>query len=351
MNTIRPISWNSDSKVLTLLDQTLLPTTEKYLDYTESDAVAKAIRDLVVRGAPAIGCSAAFAVVLAAFSYKGTDPGRLVSKVEKASRVLAESRPTAVNLFWAIARMRTVLDDRGELDADGIRDALEKEATAIFDEDLASCMKIGDLGASLVMDGARVMTYCNAGALATAGYGTALGVIRSARKMGKLSGVWVCETRPVLQGARLTAWELMQDEIPFTLIPDNSAGSIMQAGEVDFVVVGADRIAANGDVVNKIGTYTLAVLAKRHQVAFTVAAPLSTVDLELSTGKLITIEDRPPGEVSHMMGVQVAPAGANVRNAAFDVTPAELIDAIITERGVAIPDYASSLKALFKMEN
>ena len=347
MNGIRPISWNSESKVLTLLDQTLLPSREKYNDYMEPAAVADAIRNLVVRGAPAIGCSAAFALVLAAHTYSGKDPDELASRVREASRLLVESRPTAVNLFWAAARMEEVLENCGERDPAVIREVLEEKAVAIFEEDLASCLRIGELGAALVKDGARVMTYCNAGALATAGYGTALGIIRSASKLGKLAGVWVCETRPVLQGARLTAWELMRDEIPFTLIADNSAGSLMHAGEVDCVVVGADRIAANGDVANKIGTYTLAVLARRHGATFTVAAPLSTVDLSLPAGKFIAIEERPPGEVSEVMGVRVAPAGVKVRNSAFDVTPAELVDAIVTEKGIALPDFTSSLKALF----
>ncbi len=347
MSEIRPITWNSRARILTLLDQTLLPSREKYIDYADPEAVAEAISTLVVRGAPAIGCAAAFGLVLASYQYSGTSSKELSAWVIDAADLLADSRPTAVNLTWALERMLGVLEKTGSEETGRIQNALEAEAVAIFNEDIASCAGMGDIGAGLVSDNARIMTYCNAGALATAGYGTALGVIRSAHRMGKVRAVWVCETRPVLQGARLTYWELMKEDIPCTLVTDNMVGSLMSAGDVDLVVVGADRIAANGDVANKIGTYTVAVLAERHNVPFIVAAPLSTIDLSKATGESIPIEERPPGEISGYGGVDWAPKGAKVYNPAFDVTPADLVHAIVTERGIAQAPYSSSLKALF----
>lgn len=351
MSEIRPIAWNRESKILTLLDQTLLPSREKYIDYTDPEAVAEAISTLVVRGAPAIGCAAAFGLVLASYQYKGESSRELAAWIDDAAELLAGSRPTAVNLVWALERMSSVLDNTENHDTEKIREALEAEAQAIFNEDLASCRKMGDIGAGLVPENSRIMTYCNAGALATAGYGTALGVIRSAHRMDKVTTVWVCETRPVLQGARLTYWELMKEGIPCTLVTDNMVGSIMSAGDVDLVVVGADRIAANGDVANKIGTYTVAVLAQRHNVPFVVAAPLSTIDLARDTGESIPIEERPPGEVSGYGGVDWAPEGALVFNPAFDVTPADLVNSIVTEKGIAQAPYSSSLKAVFTKED
>jgi methylthioribose-1-phosphate isomerase len=302
--TVEPIRWRGDR--LELLDQRLLPDQTVYVTCRTAADVAQAIRDMVVRGAPAIGCAAAFGVVL--------DKGSASSY-----EVLAKSRPTAVNLFWALERMKKATD-------------LEAEAKAIFDEDLAANRAMGKLGAELIPRRARILTYCNTGALATAGHGTALGVIRSAKN--KKVSVIACETRPYLQGARLTAYECVQEGIPCTLVTDSMAGHLMSRGEVDVVIVGADRIAANGDVGNKIGTYSLAVLAKRHGIPFYVAAPLSTFDPKIRDGSRIPIEERPPEEVTGYRGARWAPEGIAVRNPAFDVTPAELISGIITERGV-----------------
>jgi methylthioribose-1-phosphate isomerase len=304
MRSVEPIRWHGDR--LELLDQRLLPDQTVYVTCRSAAEVAQAIKDMVVRGAPAIGCAAAFGVVLS----KGS-PGSF--------RVLAKSRPTAVNLFRALERMKKAKD-------------LEAEAKAIFEEDLAANHAMGKLGAQLIAKGSTVLTCCNTGALATAGHGTALGVVRSARK--KKINVVACETRPYLQGARLTAYECMQEGIPCTLITDNMAGHLMSRGEIDVVIVGADRIAANGDTANKIGTYSLAVLAKRHGIPFYVAAPLSTIDVRTKDGKAIPIEERPAEEVTGYRGARWAPQGIAVRNPAFDVTPAELITGIITERGV-----------------
>ncbi|TAK44987.1 MAG: S-methyl-5-thioribose-1-phosphate isomerase [Betaproteobacteria bacterium] len=315
---IEPLRWRGDA--LELLDQRRLPEETAYLRCTSAAAVAAAIRDMVVRGAPAIGCAAAFGVVLG----KGE---------ENAYALLAQSRPTAVNLFWALARMRKAAD-------------LEAEARAILAEDIAANRALGAHGAPLVPDGARVMTHCNAGALATAGYGTALGVIRAVRDSGRRVSVIVNETRPYLQGARLTAWELVQENIPATLITDGMAGHLMSRGEVDLLIVGADRVAANGDVANKIGTYALAVLARRHQLPFYVAAPLSTFDLHLADGSQIPIEERPPEEVTGYRGVRWAPPGIAVRNPAFDVTPAALVSALICERGVILQPDRARVQAL-----
>jgi methylthioribose-1-phosphate isomerase len=302
--TVEPIRWRGDR--LELLDQRLLPEQTVYVTCRTAAEVAQAIRDMVVRGAPAIGCAAAFGVVL--------DKGK-----KEAFETLAKSRPTAVNLFWALERMRKAKD-------------LKAEAEAIFAEDLAANRAMGKLGAELIPNRARVMTHCNAGALATAGYGTALGVIRASKN--KNISVIANETRPYLQGARLTAYELVQEGIPCTLITDSMAGHLMSKGEVDVIVVGADRIAANGDVANKIGTYALAVLAKRHGIPFYVAAPLSTFDPKIPNGSRIPIEERPADEVTGYRGRRWAAEGVSVRNPAFDVTPAELISGIITERGV-----------------
>ena len=346
MTSIHPIQWDKKRKTLTLLDQTMLPREETYLEYTDPAEVALAIRDLVVRGAPAIGCAAAYGVALAAIRYTGDDPGELSAAVREAMQTLGRSRPTAVNLFWALDRMEDLLDSLREKQCEEIRDALENEAIRIFAEDLAACRTMGDFGAELIPGNAKILTHCNAGALATAGYGTALGVIRSAHRDGKVSMVWVDETRPVLQGARLTAWEMVREGIPATLITDSMAGAIMAAGEVDFVVVGSDRIAANGDVANKIGTYTVAVLARRHNIPFIVAAPVSTIDFRIPTGEDIPIEERDPVEVLGYGSERWAPEGVKIYNPAFDVTPAELVTAIVTEKGVLAPPYPQAIEAL-----
>ena len=309
--------WKGDR--LELLDQRLLPDQTVYVTCRSAAEVAQAIRDMVVRGAPAIGCAAAFGVAL--------DKGSPASY-----EILAKSRPTAVNLFWALERMKKAKD-------------LKVEAEAIFSEDLAANRALGKLGADLLPAGARVMTHCNAGALATAGYGTALGVIRSAKS--KNVSVIACETRPYLQGARLTAYECVQEGIPCTLVTDSMAGHLMSRGEVDVVVVGADRIAANGDVANKIGTYAIAVLARRHGIPFYVAAPLSTFDAKIPDGSHIPIEERPAAEVTGYRETRWAPEGVAVRNPAFDVTPAELITGIICEKGVVLaPDQERLAKLL-----
>lgn len=303
---VEALRWRGDA--LELLDQRLLPEQTVYVACRSAAEVARAIRDMVVRGAPAIGCAAAFGVAL--------DRGS-----EAAFDALAKSRPTAVNLFWALERMRRAKDHAAE-------------AIAIYEEDIAANRAIGAHGAALVPDGARIMTYCNAGALATAGYGTALGVVRGAIEQGKRVSVIACETRPYLQGARLTAWECTQDGIPCTLVADNMAGHLMSRGDVDLIVVGADRIAANGDVANKIGTYMLAAVARLHALPFYVAAPLSTFDRSIQSGSQIPIEERPAGEITGYRGTRWAPQGINVRNPAFDVTPAELVTAIVCEKGV-----------------
>jgi methylthioribose-1-phosphate isomerase len=315
---VEPLRWKGDR--LELLDQRLLPEKTVYVACRSATEVAQAIRDMVVRGAPAIGCAAAFGVVLS----KGSPD---------SYEILGKSRPTAVNLFWALARMQKAKD-------------LEAEALAIYEEDVAANRAMGKLGAELIPDRARVMTHCNTGALATAGYGTALGVIRASKHKG--ISVIANETRPYLQGARLTAWELVQEGIPCTLITDSMAGHLMSKGEVDVVVVGADRIAANGDVVNKIGTYALAVLAKRHSIPFYVAAPRSSFDAGIPDGAHVTIEERPADEVTGYRGARWAPEGVNVRNPAFDVTPAELITGIICEKGIASPPYPESIAALLQ---
>jgi len=334
---ISPVRWAGDR--LILLDQTVLPAEEVEREYRRWEDVADAIRTLVVRGAPAIGVTAAFGVALAARESRAQDWNGLLADLETAIKGLAATRPTAVNLFWALDRMqRIALAGRG-LPLEAVRARLLAEAHAILEEDVAANRAIGDHGAALVPSGARVLTHCNAGALATAGYGTALGVIRSAHAQGKLALVWVDETRPVMQGSRLTAWECVRDAIPHRLIADVAAASVMARGDVDLVVTGADRIAANGDTANKIGTYALAVIAQHHHVPFYVAAPFSTIDLALASGDRIPIEERDAAEVRGMAGRVTAPADSPVFNPAFDVTPASLIAAIITERGVFRPPY------------
>jgi methylthioribose-1-phosphate isomerase len=337
MSAITPVRWSEGR--LVLLDQTVLPERETERGYERWEEVADAIRALVVRGAPAIGVAAAFGVVLAARQSRAATADDLLVELETAMKGLAATRPTAVNLFWALERMKRVaVAGRGQT-ADELRARLLAEAQAIRDEDIAANQAMGRHGAELVPRGARILTHCNAGALATAGYGTALGVVRAAHAEGKVALVWVDETRPVMQGSRLTAWECLREGIPHRLIADVAAASVMARGEVDLIVTGADRIAANGDTANKIGTYSLAVLAAHHRVPFYVAAPYSTIDPALASGAAIPIEERDGSEVRHVGTQQTAPGGSPVFNPAFDVTPARLIAAIITERGVVRPPY------------
>jgi methylthioribose-1-phosphate isomerase len=328
-----------------MIDQRRLPAEEVYLRCRTVPEVASAIRDMAIRGAPAIGVAAALGLALAARGTKA-EGAALREAFDRACEELGATRPTAVNLFWAIERMRRRFERESAGAGAALRDALLAEALAIEEEDLAACRRMGDLGAELLPAGARVLTHCNAGALATAGYGTALGVIRSAARAGKVRNVFADETRPYLQGARLTAWELTRDGIPTTLIADNMAGHLMSRAEVDAVIVGADRIAANGDVANKIGTYTLAVLARENGLPFYVAAPVSTIDLDTPSGADIPIEERPADEVTHHGGRRLAPEGVSVRNPAFDVTPSRYVTAIVCERGVARAPYPESLRAL-----
>src|SRR5579863_10229722 len=326
-----------------MIDQRLLPNREVIRTYRDYRGVAEAIRTMVIRGAPAIGVAAAMGAALGSKGYAGK---RAQVRFETVARTLQATRPTAVNLAWALERMRAVIQANLELSAPALFRRMRAEAIAIHDEDIAANRALGNHGAVLIGKTATVLTHCNAGALATAGYGTALGVIRAARDAGKKIEVFADETRPVLQGARLTAWELRKDRIPVTVIADNMAGSLLSSGRVDCVIVGTDRTAANGDVANKIGTYPLAVLARRHEVPFYVAAPLSSIDLECPSGAEIPIEQRSAKEISEFSGKQVTPKCVAIFNPAFDVTPAELVTAIITERGIAYPPYSKSLAKL-----
>ena len=335
---IETIQWVDGAVVM--IDQTRLPREEKYVTCRTYEQVADAIRRMVIRGAPAIGVAAAMGIAL------GLEQAESAADFEKICQTLAATRPTAVNLFWAIDRMRRLFAGMNGLPFEEIRARMLAEAQQIRLEDIAINECIGKNGASLVPDGKTVLTHCNAGALATAGYGTALGVIRAASAAGKKIDVFADETRPFLQGARLTVWELQHDGIPTTLITDNMAGHFLHSGRIGCVIVGADRIAANGDVANKIGTYSLGVLAKENQVPFYVAAPISTLDLTLATGEQIPIEQRSAAEVTHVHGVPVAPHGTTVENPAFDVTPNRYVTAIITERGVARAPFVESLRKL-----
>ena len=335
------VEWKDGA--VCLLDQSRLPTRVEFVICRDYQTVARAIRELKVRGAPAIGVTAAMGVALGAQSITANDYDRFAKDALAICNHLAATRPTAVNLFWAIERMKRKLADLSGLPLEEIKRELIKESQAILDEDIALCRTMGRHGAELIQDGQTILTHCNAGALATAGYGTALGVVRAAWESGKKIKVLADETRPVLQGARLTAWELMQDKIPVTLITDNMAGSLMRQGKIHLCVVGADRIAANGDVANKIGTYSVAVLARVHGIPFYVAAPYSTIDLGTESGQDIPIEQRDPAEVTNVHGGdQIAPSGVAVLNPAFDVTPADLITGIITERGVFKPGELAS---------
>ena len=338
---IETIQWTTEGVVM--IDQTRIPAEETYITCRDYLQVADAIRTMVIRGAPAIGVAAAMGV---AIGVQKANPASLDAQVDAICAELAGTRPTAVNLFWAIDRMQTLYGKLRGLSYEEIRDGLIREAILVREEDIAINRAIGQHGAPLIPDGATVLTHCNAGALATAGYGTALGVIRAAVEAGKKIGVYADETRPFLQGARLTVWELQHDGIPATLITDNMAGHFLHAGKIACVVVGADRIAANGDVANKIGTYSVAVLAKENNIPFYVAAPISTLDLTLPDGSEIPIEERGAGEVTQVFGVQVAPMGTEVRNPAFDVTPNRYVTAIITERGIARAPYTETLREL-----
>jgi methylthioribose-1-phosphate isomerase len=338
------IDWQGD--VVVMVDQRKLPSQEIYVRCRTAQDVAKAIRTMVVRGAPAIGVAAAMGIALGMQRSTAKGTKQFAVEFQKTCDLMAATRPTAVNLFWAIDRMKRVFGEaaRAGESPDEIVARLQREARAIHDEDVASCRAMGAFGAAVVPDGARVLTHCNAGALATAGYGSALGVIRAAVEQGKRIAVFADETRPFLQGARLTAWELVREGISTTVITESMAGPLMRAGEIDLVVVGADRIAANGDTANKIGTYTVAVLAHEHKVPFYVAAPLSTIDLSTPNGDQIPIEERDQREVTHFGSSRLTPEGAHIRNPAFDVTPARYITGIITEKGIFKPPYDEALK-------
>lgn len=346
---IIPVEWSDEG--VKMLDQRLLPTEEKWLTLKTYGEVADGIRDMVVRGAPAIGVSAAYGIALGAKQFVGTNIDDLEDELDYICEVTGKTRPTAVNLFWAIDRMKRTFKkakDEGKSISE-IKQILIDDAKAIHEEDIESQRLIAKFGGELIENDSTVLTHCNAGALATGGvWGTALGVIRGAVDQGKKVSVIADETRPYLQGARLTAWELLQDNIPVTLITDNMSGHLMKKGRVQAVVVGSDRIAANGDVANKIGTYMVAVLARRHGIPFYVAAPLSTVDMNCPTGDEIPIEERDIREVTHVKDIQLAPEGIEVNNYAFDVTPNDLVDAIITEKGVARAPYTESLRKQFE---
>ena len=346
ISMFKTLEWTQEGVVM--IDQRKLPGEELYPVFKTYQEVAQAIRDMVVRGAPAIGVAAAMGVALGAKQIQTDDVQEFEQLLGEICDTLASTRPTAVNLFWAIERMKRVFRQHVQTgDLQQVKQALEAEAVQMHAEDIALNRRMGSFGASLL--GERVLTHCNAGALATAGYGTALGVIRAAVEQGKKIQVFADETRPFLQGARLTAWELQKDKIPVTLITDNMAGYFMQQGKIDCVVVGADRIAANGDVANKIGTYSVAVLAKENNIPFYVAAPISTLDLSLPSGEHIPIEQRPSREVTHIQQSAIAPEGVQVANPAFDVTPNRYVTAIITERGVARAPYDQSLKTLLNL--
>jgi methylthioribose-1-phosphate isomerase len=340
------IEWKDDAVVM--IDQRKLPSSEVYVTCKTAAEVARAIKTMVIRGAPAIGVAAAMGIALGMRRSSATGTRQFTTEFQKMCDLMAATRPTAVNLFWAIEQMKKAFARAAQdgCSVDELKQRLEAEARKIHDDDVQSCRDMGAHGATLVPQDARILTHCNAGALATAGYGTALGVIRAAAEQGKRVAVLADETRPFLQGARLTAWELVRDGIDTTVITDNMSGSMMRLGDVDLVVVGADRIAANGDVANKIGTYSVAVLAREHGIPFYVAAPLSTIDLDTADGSGIPIEERSDREVTHVGSSRLTPEGARIRNPAFDVTPAKFVTAIITERGIARAPYQESLAQL-----
>src|SRR5579862_762064 len=345
---IKTLEWTDEG--VRFIDQRKLPTEEIYVTCSTYEEVADAIRNMTVRGAPAIGVAAAMGIALGVRDAEAGHVSELRRAFDQICEVMGETRPTAVNLFWAIRRMQEKFEACSELPVDQIRQALITEAQRMYVEDIAANEAMGRHGATLMPPSGGVLTHCNAGALATCGYGTALGVIRAAVESGKKLQVYADETRPFLQGSRLTAWELMKDGIPTTVISDNMAGAMMKQGKIQAIVVGADRIAANGDVANKIGTYSVAVLAKEHGIPFYVAAPISTVDLATPDGSKIPIEQRNAKEVTHIGGRQMVPDGVSVENPAFDVTPAKYVAAIITERGIARAPYGESLRALANEE-
>jgi methylthioribose-1-phosphate isomerase len=341
-----------EGDVVVMIDQRKLPVQEVYVRCKSAPEVARAIKTMVIRGAPAIGVAAAWGIAIGMRRSTATGTQKFAAEFQKTCDLMAATRPTAVNLFWAIERMKRAFGAAVQAgqSVDQLKTVLDREAQLIHDEDLAGCRAIGAFGADVVPADARILTHCNAGALATAGYGTALGVIRGAVEAGKAVAVFADETRPFMQGARLTAWELMRDGIDTTIITDNMSASLMRQGKVNFVVVGADRIAANGDTANKIGTYGVAVLACEHDIPFYVAAPLSTIDLRTSDGAQIPIEERSAREVTHVGSSQVAPTGAKIWNPGFDVTPHRFIAGIITEKGIFRAPYTESLKSAFDQE-
>ena len=342
---IETLRWAEDH--LEMVDQRILPADFQYISYNSAVSVSDGIRSMVVRGAPAIGCAAAYGVALEALNLQDASMDEFSKGMEQAFKILLESRPTAINLFWAIDRMRSKMNENISLTPKEISNTLLSEAHEILNEDIEINRKMGSFGAELLPDGARVLTHCNAGALATAGHGTALGVIRSAVEAGKKISVIADETRPFLQGARLTAWEMVQEDIPITLISDNMSGHLMSCGEIDAIIVGTDRVAGNGDVANKIGTYMVAVLSKRHNIPFYVACPLSTIDRSISSGSDIPIEERPIDEITGYRDYQWAAEGVSVRNPAFDVTPADLVTGLITEKGVIFSPTTEKINHLF----
>lgn len=333
---------------LYVLDQLKLPQVKKYITCKTWQEVAQVIKKMNIRGAPAIGIAAAYGIALAANESRSKNKSEFLKSIKHGAKEISKTRPTAVNLFWAIDRMLKFLDEISDKSVPEVKRLLLQEAHNIYQEDLKINYQIARFGEKLISQNASILTHCNAGALATAGYGTALGVIREAHKKGKKIAVYVDETRPYLQGARLTAWELKEEKIPFYLISDNMAGHFINRGEVDLVITGADRVVANGDTANKIGTYTLAVLAKENGIPFYIAAPVSTIDLKIKTGKNIPIEERDPDEVTTIAGKRITPFGIKVKNPAFDVTPNRYITAIITEKGVITPPYSKNLKKIIK---
>ena len=344
----KTIEWKGDA--IRILDQRRLPGVIRYLDCKDASSMAKAIRNMAIRGAPAIGVAAAMGIALAAKKARDSKPQAFLTAIEKVCHEMSQTRPTAVNLFWAVDRMRRILAQVGAYGVEQTRVRLVEEALLIYKEDMEVNRKIGKHGKRLIKNGDGILTHCNAGALATAGYGTALGVMYAARDGGKRFHVFVDETRPMLQGCRLTAWELVQEKIPATVITDNMAGGLMSQKKINLVIVGADRIARNGDTANKIGTYSLAVLAKWHNIPFYVAAPTSTLDLSLASGQDIPIEQRDVREVTHFRGCSIAPEGVQGFNPAFDVTLHSLIEGIITEKGIIREPFEKNLKKIFKKE-
>ena len=344
-NNVETLRWVNDH--LEMIDQRVLPAEFSYISYTNAKSVAEGIRSMVVRGAPAIGCAASYGVALEALELQDLNKKEFIEGLNEGCRILLESRPTAINLYWAINRMQEIIQNSEKIDSKELANILLNEAHKILADDIEINRTMGSFGADLLPDKANVLTHCNAGALATAGHGTALGVIRSAVEIGKNISVIADETRPFLQGARLTAWEMVQEGIPVTLISDNMSGHLMSHGEIDAIVVGTDRVAGNGDVANKIGTYMVAVLARRHDIPFYVACPLSTIDRSILSGADIPIEERPKSEVTGYQDTQWAAKGISVRNPAFDVTPADLVTGIITEKGVILSPNKKKIDSLF----